>query len=237
MQTEAFFQKLAGRLKIPGGKILTYDEIQQWPPGVREDLEKTGMIRQIEPAAEVICNQCEERCPIIPELFIYPETEEKVWLYVCPEKPDIGRIQVNPQQRMRWEILPDKLEAYMAPKVEEPAKILEEIKGKTDPDQKLNLADEKAYQSYCLAEQTLGKCTDKEAYNWLKENGDPEYDLPSLKSWEKYVRNGRKHHKTNKNTPRAGRKTSATSVKDDPEILSKMSNQYSPYPVDSEKAD
>ena len=66
MQTEAFFQKLAGRLKIPGGKILTYDEIQQWPPGMREELEKAGMIRQIEPAAEVICNQCEERCLIIP---------------------------------------------------------------------------------------------------------------------------------------------------------------------------
>jgi len=121
MQTEAFFQKLAGRLKIPGGKILTYDEIQQWPPGMREELEKAGMIRQIEPAAEVICNQCEERCLIIPELFTHPKTEEKVWLSVCPEKPDIGRIQVEPERRMRWEILPDRIEDYFrstAPKKE-----------------------------------------------------------------------------------------------------------------------
>jgi hypothetical protein len=88
---------------------------------MREELEKAGMIRQIEPAAEVICNQCEERCLIIPELFTHPKTEEKVWLYVCPEKPDIGRIQVEPERRMRWEILPDRIEDYFrstAPKKE-----------------------------------------------------------------------------------------------------------------------
>lgn len=231
MQPDVFFQKLTGRLKIPGGNILTYEEIQDWPPGMQEELEKAGMIRQIEPAAEVICNQCEERCPIIPELFTHPKTEEKVWLYVCPEKPDIGRIQVEPDQRMRWEILPDKKKPEpVAPKVE--------TVGMVDvTDQKLTPANETAYQSYCLAEQTLGKCTDKEAYAWLKEHGPEDYDLPSLASWQKYVRNGRKFYATNKNTPRAGRKTSSPSVNDDPEILSKMSNQYSRHPVDYEKAD
>lgn len=231
MQTEAFFQKLAGRLKIPGGKILTYDEIQQWPPGMREELEKAGMIRQIEPAAEVICNQCEERCLIIPELFTHPKTEEKVWLYVCPEKPDIGRIQVEPERRMRWEIIPDeKKPEPVAPKVEPVAMV-------DVAEQKLTPANEKAYQSYCLAEQTLGQCTDKAAHAWLKEHGPEDYDLPLFATWQRYVRNGRKYYKTNKNTRRAGRKTSSPSVKDDPALLSQISNRHSQYPVDSEKAD
>jgi hypothetical protein len=232
METEAFFQNLAGRLKIPGGDILTYEEIQDWPPGMREALEKAGKIRQIEPAAEVICNQCEERCLIIPELSIDPETEEKVWFSVCPEKPDIGRIQVEPEQRMRWEIIADKKKPEpVAPKVA-PAAIVDVA------DQKLTPANEAAYQSYCLAEKTLGKCTDKEAYAWLKEHGPEEgYDLPPFATWQKYVRNGRKYYKTNKNTPRSGRKPSAASVQDDPDILSEISNQYSRQSTNRKKAD
>jgi len=229
--TSDFHNKLAERVKIPGGEILTYEEVHQWPPGMLEELKKAGTIRQIEPAAEVICNQCEERCLITPELFSHPETEEKVWLYVCPKKPDIGRIQVDPQQRMRWEIVSDRKKPEpVDPKVEPVA--MGEV-----AEQKLTPANERAYQSYCVAEQKLGKCTDKKAYAWLKEQGIEGYDLPTFATWQKYVRNGRKHYKTNKNTPRAGRKTSSPLAKDDPALLSQISNRHSHYPVDSEKAD
>ena len=123
---ETFYQELIGRLKVPGGGILTYEDVKQWPPGMRERLEKAGKIRQIEPAAEVICDQCESRCSIIPEVRTHPKTGEAVGVYVCPERMDIGRIRVDLDRRRRWEILgkiPDTI-------VETPELVEEELKRK-----------------------------------------------------------------------------------------------------------
>jgi len=72
---------------------------------------------------------------------------------------------------------------------------------------------ERAYQSYMYAEQEIvtntpnTEVTDRAAYDWLKENGieDDVYDLPAFDTWRRYVRKGRKHYRTQKNTPRAGR--------------------------------
>jgi hypothetical protein len=91
---------------------------------------------------------------------------------------------------------------------------------------KINPDHEKAYQSYKIAEQTLGKCTDREAFEWLKNNKSPDYDLPPLDTWGRYLRSGRKFHDDNKNTPRAGRSVHAGSIKEDPNILKKISNKY-----------
>ena len=46
---------------------------------------------------------------------------------------------------------------------------------------------------------------DKEVYTWLKDNGVDDYTLPAFETWQRYVREGRKHYDTSKNTPRAGR--------------------------------
>lgn len=69
-------------------------------------------------------------------------------------------------------------------------------------------AIEKAYQSYQYAIEKnpdfAGK-KDKEVYTWLKNNGIDDYTLPAFETWQRYVREGRKHYGTSKNTPRAGR--------------------------------
>jgi hypothetical protein len=86
---------------------------------------------------------------------------------------------------------------------------------------------EAAYQSYCVAEQELGSCTDKEAYDWLEENSPVvEYVLPTFESWAKYVRAGRKHYGTNKNTKKAKREVRAGNASKDPDLLRQTSNQY-----------
>lgn len=73
----------------------------------------------------------------------------------------------------------------------------------------LTQAERAAYQSYNYAiskEPKLADTKDNEIYNWLKENGiTEEYELPSRETWKRQVRSGRKHHGTQKNTPRAGR--------------------------------
>jgi hypothetical protein len=69
-------------------------------------------------------------------------------------------------------------------------------------------AIEKAYQSYQYAIEKnpdfAGK-KDKEVHTWLKNNGIDDYTLPAFETWQRYVRKGRKHYGTSKNTPRAGR--------------------------------
>lgn len=75
-------------------------------------------------------------------------------------------------------------------------------------DKSLEVRYEKAYQSYCYAvEKNTGIETDKQAYDWLKENGceDEDYQLPSFETWQRYVQSGRKYHGTQKNKPRGGR--------------------------------
>ncbi len=80
----------------------------------------------------------------------------------------------------------------------------------------LSPAQEKAYRSYEIAEHKLSELgadqvTDANAYSWLKEHGvvpadcDDDYDLPAFETWQRYVRAGRSHYSTNKNSPRAGR--------------------------------
>lgn len=86
---------------------------------------------------------------------------------------------------------------------------------------------EKAYQTYKAAEEKLGKCTDREAYEWVKENLPTEVkDLPSLETWTNYVRKARKHHNEPKNQKRYERPESGCKISDDPELLSQISNQY-----------
>lgn len=77
----------------------------------------------------------------------------------------------------------------------------------------LTTTQEIAYQSCRLAESKLGTCTDREAYDWLLEEAPQEYDIPGFDTWQRYVRAGRKHHGTQKNTSRKGR-TGRSVIKD-----------------------
>lgn len=69
----------------------------------------------------------------------------------------------------------------------------------------LTPSQQTAYQSCQFAESKIGKCTDREAYDWLREEGPQEYDLPAFDTWRRYVRAGRKLHGAQKNTSRKGR--------------------------------
>ncbi|MGH2272694.1 hypothetical protein ACQ9LF_12920 [Anaerohalosphaeraceae bacterium U12dextr] len=212
---------------------VSYDEVQQWPPGQLEQLMQMRVVVPTMPAKEYTCRECHgKECGGI-SLTVQRNTQtgQDVGMFLCREESGAGLKQVSLDHLRRWEIIPDKK------KPEPVVHKVESVAVADVPEQKLSPADEKAYQSYCIAEQSLGKCTDKEAYEWLEEHGDPDYELPSFDTWHKYVRNGRKYHNTNKNTRRAGRKTSAPSVKDDPALLSQISNRHSKYPVESEKAD
>lgn len=63
-----------------------------------------------------------------------------------------------------------------------------------------------AFQAFNLAEQGSGESlNDLDAYEWLKENGPEDYQLPDFATWVRYVRGGRAFYSQQKNQPRAGR--------------------------------
>jgi hypothetical protein len=82
----------------------------------------------------------------------------------------------------------------------------------------LEPADRKAYFTYSYAEYKLGKQTDREAYDWLMENGLPDesesaelarelagYTLPVFATWARQLRNARKVLGEQKHNRRSGR--------------------------------
>ncbi|TWT37011.1 hypothetical protein KOR34_19570 [Posidoniimonas corsicana] len=78
-------------------------------------------------------------------------------------------------------------------------------------------AHRKAYYSFLYAEaKSERRLEDRDAYNWLKENGvdDAErselqdYELPAFDTWSRYLRFARKALDERKYTPRSGRRQS-----------------------------
>ncbi len=90
----------------------------------------------------------------------------------------------------------------------------------------LQPAVRKAYSSFVYAERIASKkLEDREAYDWLKENGFPDdggdqgeltdYTLPAFDTWNRQVRAARKALGEQKNDRRAGRTTGRSIVSAD----------------------
>jgi hypothetical protein len=98
--------------------------------------------------------------------------------------------------------------------------------GKEEVSVRLEPADQKAYYSYGHAESKLGRTTDRQAYDYLRDNGLPDerespelasalagYKLPTFATWSKQVRNARKRLGEQKHTRRAGRPRGRSTVR------------------------
>ncbi|GAF69797.1 unnamed protein product, partial [marine sediment metagenome] len=88
-----------------------------------------------------------------------------------------------------------------------------------------------AYQSYQYAEKKIDEpVTDKRAYEYLNEHGmegGKDLELPCFETWQRYVRAGRKHYGTQKNTLRAGRTHGRSAITPDQiQSLSEITSQY-----------
>lgn len=105
---DEFYEKLQERLSVPDGQILTYDEVTKWPEGKLDELIRQDKIRPASNSETVICNECPEGCVIVPEIRQHPVTGELSGIYVCPHDEDIGRITVDLNRRLRWEIVSEK---------------------------------------------------------------------------------------------------------------------------------
>ena len=97
-------EQLARRLGGTGADIISADETADWPEGKLEELIAAGIIREIEHAKGIVCDECEENCYIEPNICTNPETGKAVGVFACTRNPDIGRIEVDLNRLRQWRI-------------------------------------------------------------------------------------------------------------------------------------
>jgi hypothetical protein len=186
--------------------------------------------------------------------MLVPKWREKILPLIAPsvrkyQHPDSLSMHLEGLcNRARQRILDFRLEDLKLPRLPAPApnelphKVLQTVLDwcieackQTEPDENaeegLTKAIRLAYQSYQYAvdkKPELAEATDKDVFDWLKENGTGEayYKLPSCDTWKRQVRQGRKVHGTQENIKRAGRNGRSTINSNQIKSLSEISSRY-----------
>lgn len=95
------FRTILVRADMPNSDVFTADEVAAWPDGLLGSLISLGILREIAPAQEVECDQCEQCCSITPEIRDDLRTGKAVGVYFCE---DVGRITVDLGRLSQWEV-------------------------------------------------------------------------------------------------------------------------------------
>ena len=100
--------QLTQRCQLPESSIVTADEVNEWTDGVLEELLSREILKEIEPARTVVCDQCPDNCTIQPDHRDDPATGKTIGVFVCYQEPEIGRIEIDLQRLRRWKIDAEK---------------------------------------------------------------------------------------------------------------------------------
>jgi hypothetical protein len=96
--------------KVPGARIVTPDEVAEWPEGALDALVREGVLQASQPATTVECDACFEGHIEVVEFVEEPPGSAPRAYIACPE---FGRVKVSPQRMRRWEIQPRILEQHV----------------------------------------------------------------------------------------------------------------------------
>lgn len=96
--------------------FLTYDVVQELPPEQFARLEQLQILVETQPAKYYTCTECvDEDCSGISLFrFTDKQTGQTVGLFSCCMEGGEGLKRVDLNRLRRWDILPDKIEAYLA---------------------------------------------------------------------------------------------------------------------------
>ncbi|MEJ5260934.1 MAG: hypothetical protein WHS88_12175 [Anaerohalosphaeraceae bacterium] len=111
--------------QIHGGMepFLSYDDVSELPPEQFEEMQRIKILVETRPARYFTCRECpDEDCGMI-SLTIDRDrkTGKQMGFFLCQKERGAGLKKVALERLRRWEILPDKIEAYLrsiAPKKE-----------------------------------------------------------------------------------------------------------------------
>lgn len=107
-------RSVLSRAERPDTSIFTAQEVARWPRGSLERLVELGLLREIEPADEILCDECNRGCYVRPDLVRHPQTGEMVAVFFCLEPEHGGRIQRSADVLRQWEFSFDGLLKLLA---------------------------------------------------------------------------------------------------------------------------
>ncbi|MBS3735515.1 MAG: hypothetical protein KGY99_11455, partial [Phycisphaerae bacterium] len=90
------------------------DEVERWPAGALNRLQKLGLLREAEPASGVVCRECEDDCWIEPAIRDAPCAGKPIGVYFCRRNEEVGRFTVDLARRWRWSLSASGLAAWVA---------------------------------------------------------------------------------------------------------------------------
>jgi len=96
------FRAILIRADLPDAQLFAAHEVTRWPEGALDWLMRMGILREAEPAEEVLCEECEEGCWIKPNIREDPQTHQHFGSYFCHRNEDIGPFKVDLSRKRRW---------------------------------------------------------------------------------------------------------------------------------------
>lgn len=104
---------MLSRLDHEQEPVVTYADLKRWPPGVGGAMIGVGLLREIEPAASIVCDECEEGCVITPDLVENADSGQIIGVHYC-KRDGYGRITIDPEELRQWEPSFEALASIMA---------------------------------------------------------------------------------------------------------------------------
>jgi len=90
------------------------EDVREWPQGVLQALLDAGILREVEFARSVICQECPEACSVDVHFVDGGQGQESRAFIECTDRDDIGRVYV-PLERLRtWRLSPKGLAEWVA---------------------------------------------------------------------------------------------------------------------------
>jgi len=102
-------RSILSRAERPDTSIFTPQEVARWPRGGLERLVELGLLREIQPADEILCDECDRDCYVRPDVVRHLQTSEMVAVFFCLEPEHGGRIQRSADVLRQWEFCFDGL--------------------------------------------------------------------------------------------------------------------------------
>ena len=87
------------------GLVFTSDIVRGWPDGALGLFDHLGIIGRGTNAEGLVCDECEERCWVVPDRRRRP-SGEMVLVHMCEKRDDIGYVYYPFNRLHTWRVSP-----------------------------------------------------------------------------------------------------------------------------------
>ncbi len=102
MDSINYIEDYMSRLMYENPTYFNFDELEYWPNDVVDLFINNGLIKQIADSPSLLCDGCEEYCPM--EVISLPGVNGRSARHfvACDKNDYTGRVSVDPKRLRRW---------------------------------------------------------------------------------------------------------------------------------------